>query len=687
MSLETGQLARQADGAVVVQYGESVVLAAVVAVADRRNVPFFPMMVEYREKQHAAARIPGSIFKREGRPTPKEILTCRIIDRPTRPLFPKGYHQDVQISIWVLSSDGENDPDVLGMVGASAALSISSIPWQGPTASSRVGLVDDEFVINPLHEQRDASELSLIVSSKQDAIVMVEGAAQTIPEEDLLTAMQCAHDVNVEVIGLIQELVEKAGQPTREWEPKVDATAALEALKPDYDRFLEACRKVGKANRMPAMAAVKDEAMERLCDPEKEDALSKSEVYEAFEEMENRALRDTLTQTGKRLDGRATDEIREITCEVGVLPRTHGSALFTRGETQALVTTTLGTVSDEMRILDSLHGDARATKKFLFHYNFPAFCVGEVRPERGPSRRDVGHGDLAERSLTVVLPTPEEFPYTMRVVSDILESNGSSSMASVCGGTLALMDAGCPIKDPVAGIAMGLIMEGDQTFILTDIAGAEDHYGDMDFKVAGTQHGVTAIQMDLKVEGISLDVMRQALEQAREARLSILRTMLATLDRPRDDTSVYAPMLVKVKIAVDSIGKLIGPGGKMIKGLQEEYGVNIDVEDDGTVTVSSERGGRAKECAYYIEQMGRSAEVGVIYDGTVTDLKDFGAIVQLFPGADGLCHISQLDESYVKDVKDVCKIGDKMRVKVLSVEDGRVRLSRKAVLQEEGGSE
>jgi len=683
LSIETGELARQADAAVLVQYGETVVMAAVVAVPDARNVPFFPMTVEYREKQYAAGQIPGSIFKREGRPTTKEILTCRRIDRPTRPLFPQGYHQDVQITAWVLSADGENDPDVLAMIAASAALSISDIPWMGPTSACRVGLVEDEFVINPTHEQRDAGELDLVVASTADGVVMVEGSASAIPEDDLVTAIQCAHDVNAEIVALIRSLAEQCGKPTREWEPDVQPERALELLRARFgDRFLQAHQTAGKLERAKAVRALREEAFEELCNEDDPDAVTRTEVYAAFDQMENRAIRDRLVSEGRRADGRAPDQLREITCQVGLLPRTHGSAVFTRGETQALAVTTLGTVSDQQRILDSLREEPSKTKKFLFHYNFPPFSVAEVKPARGPSRRDIGHGELAERALQPVLPPEEEFPYTLRIVSDILESNGSSSMASVCGGILSLMDAGVPIANPVAGIAMGMIKEGEKVFILTDIAGGEDHHGDMDLKVAGTQHGVTAVQMDLKVKGIGVDVLRQVLRQGREARLEILRTMLRTLPRPRDEISPYAPVLVQVKINPDMIGKLIGPGGKMIKGLEEKYGCNIEVEDDGSVTVSSERGGRAGEAAEYIGMLGQSVTVGAIYDGVVTDLKDFGAIVELFPGADGLCHISQLDEGYVKEVSEVCKVGDRMKVKVLSAEDGRVRLSRKAALKE-----
>jgi polyribonucleotide nucleotidyltransferase len=681
LSIETGELAKQSDGAVIAQYGDTVVLAAAMAVPDPRNMPFFPLGVEYREKQYAAGQFPGGIIKREGRPTEKEILTCRMIDRPLRPLFPDGYHEEVQVTAWVLSSDGENDPDVLAMIASSAALAISDIPFLGPISGCRVGLVEDEFVINPTHEQRNGGELDLVVASVADSVVMVEGGAAAIPEDDLITAIQCAHDVNAEIIALIQSLVQQCGRPKRAWEPHVQYDKALEALRPRFgDRFVEAHRTDGKLERAKAVRALRDEAIDELTDEEDPEAITDGEIYAAFDELENRAMRDQLLAEGRRADGRAPNELRKITCEVGLLPRTHGSAVFTRGETQVLAVATLGTVQDEQRVLDPLVEEP--SKKFMLHYNFPPFSVGEVKPARGPSRRDQGHGNLAERAVEPVLPETEGFPYTIRVVADVLESNGSSSMASVCGATLCLMDAGVPITNPVAGIAMGLVKEGDKAFILTDIAGAEDHHGDMDLKVAGTQHGVTSVQMDLKVKGVGLDLLRQALTQAREARLEILRTMLRTLDKPRADISPYAPVLVQVKIDPDMIGKLIGPGGKMIKSLEEKYDCTIEVEDDGSVTVSSERGGRAAEAAEYIRMLGQSVTVGAIYDGVVTELKDFGAIVELFPGADGLCHISQLDEGYVKEVSEVCKVGDRMKVKVISAEDGRVRLSRKAALKE-----
>jgi polyribonucleotide nucleotidyltransferase len=684
-SIETGELAKQAHGAVLVQYGDSMVLATAVAVPDTRGMSFFPLGVEYREMQYAAGQFPGGIIKREGRPTTKEVLTCRLVDRPIRPLFPDGYHADVQVMVWVLSADGENDPDILAVNAASAALCVSDIPFLGPVGACRVGLVNDEFIINPTYEQRLAGELDMVVCSTREAMVMIEGAATVLPEEDLVTAVQCGHDVNVEIADLIRELAERAGKPKRAWQPKTSFAAALELLSPRYmDRMAQTQRAGDKRACSEAMKALLDEAVAEVCKPDVAGAPTAAEVAAAFDEMEGRAMRDLIAKEQRRTDGRALTQLRDINCQVGCLPRTHGSALFTRGETQALVVATLGTVHDEQRVLDPLVEEP--AKKFMFHYNFPPFSVGEVRPIRGPGRRDIGHGELAERALENVLPDAEQFPYTIRIVSDILESNGSSSMASVCGGTLCLMDAGVPIKNPVAGVAMGLIKEGDRSYILTDIAGAEDQHGDMDLKVAGTQHGVTAVQMDLKVKGVGLDILRRALLQARDARMEILRVMLCTLAQPRESISPYAPILVMVKINPDSIGKLIGPGGKTIKGLEEKYDCTIEVEDDGKVTVSSKRGGRADEAAAYIGRLGKQVEVGAIYDGVVTELKDFGAIVELFPGADGLCHISQLDEGYVKNVSDVCKVGDTIKVKVLSVEDDRVKLSRKAALKELAGT-
>jgi polyribonucleotide nucleotidyltransferase len=680
LQIETGELGRQADGAVLVRYGDAVVLATAVARQDTRGVPFLPLTVEYREKQYAAGQFPGGVIKREGRPTTKEVLTCRLIDRPIRPLFPEGYHEDIQIVAWVLSADEENDPDSLALVGASAALAISDIPFAGPVGACRISVQNDEFVVNPTYAQRDDTELDLVVCSTGRSVAMVEGSASSIPEDDLITAIQCAHDVNLDVIGLIEELVRRCGRPKREWQPVGRADAVREPVESRYgSRLREALAVQDKRDREAELDSLVAEAVAELCTSEAADAPGESEVAAAFAELSDRVMRRKVVRERVRLDGRAPGEVRPITCRVSCLPRTHGSAVFTRGETQALVVATLGTVRDEQRILDPLVEEE--PKKFMLHYNFPPFSVGEVRPMRGPGRRDIGHGELAERALAAVLPDSDEFPYTIRVVADILESNGSSSMASVCGGTLCLMDAGVPIRNPVAGVAMGLVTQDGEAVVLTDIAGIEDHSGDMDLKIAGTQHGVTALQMDVKIQGVSMDILRRAFAQAREARLHILRQMLSVLSCPRDEISPYAPRLIRVSISPDSIGKLIGPGGKTIKALEESYGCNIDVQDDGTVTVSGKEAERAEAAANYISQLGMQVQVGAIYEGTVTELKDFGAIVELFPGADGLCHISQLDEGYVRDVRDFCKVGDRMPVKVLSVDGNSVRLSRKAALK------
>ena len=684
LTIETGKIARQADGAVLVTYGETVVLVTAVADTARPDIDFFPLTVEYKEKQYAAGKFPGGVIKREGRPTTKEILTMRMTDRPIRPLFPEDYVEEVQIIALVLSADKDNDPDVLCMVGASAALSISGIPFQGPTGSCRVGLVDDEFVVNPTYAQREKSELELIVSGKADAIVMVEGCANVIPEEDVLTAIGVAQDENVELVSMIAELAEKCGKPTKAYKPVVPVGPVLDLVRPAYEaKMAEAHRIPDKIARQEAMRAVRAEAIEALCNADDANAPTERQIKAAFQKLEGLSLRKQIIAEGVRLDNRAPNDLRKIDCEVGVLPRTHGSALFTRGETQAFVITTLGTVSDAQRVLDPLIDED--PKKFMLHYNFPPSSVGEVRPIRGPGRREIGHGDLAERALAPVLPDAEEFPYTIRIVSDITESNGSSSMASVCGGTLSLMDAGVPIKNPVAGLSVGLIMEDGKQVMLTDICGAEDHFGDMDFKLAGTQNGLTALQLDLKVAGVDRQVLADAMMQAKDARLDILKTMLQTLRQPRPELSQYAPRLLRMTIEPDSIGKLIGPGGKMIRSLESEWNCSIDVEDDGSVTLATAEGGDMKGLSEFIKRMMGGAsgiEVGKVYNGKVTELKDFGAIVELVPGTDGLCHVSELDEGYVRNVQDVCNVGDEMAVKVLAIDGNRIKLSRKAAMQE-----
>ncbi len=686
LTMESGKLAKQANGSVRVSYGETVVLAAAVAEPMDKDLGFFPLTVDYREKQYAAGKFPGGIIKREGRPTTKEILTMRLIDRPVRPLFPDDYREEVQVAVVVLSADQKNDPDMLGLVGGSAALAVSDIPWNGPIGGSRVGLVEDEFIINPTTEEREESEMELVVAGTEEAMVMVEGSANIIPEEDVRTALGLAQDVNVDVVNMINELKGECGKATRSYTPIPSVDALVDQLRPEFeDELADASETADKQARSEAISSVKDEAIEQFCDEEEENAPTEGEVKRAFDKLEKEVVRKGIIKTGRRYDGRKPDEIRDVSCEVDVLPRTHGAALFTRGETQAMCATTLGTVGDQQKILDPLVEED--PKEFMLHYNFPGWCVGEAWRPRGPKRREIGHGELAERALSAILPESEDFAYTIRIVSDILESNGSSSMASVCGGTLSLMDAGVPISDPVAGIAMGVVEEEGETAILTDIAGLEDHCGDMDFKVAGTQKGVTALQLDIKTGGVSEDLLSEVLSKAKEARLEILRTMLKTLRRPREELSEYAPRLARVEIDPDNIGKLIGPGGKTIKRLQEEFVVEIEVDDDGTVTISSERGETEADLEGALEYVknlaGGEVEVGKVYEGRVTEMKDFGPIVELFPGTDGLCHISELEDGYVDDVEDVCSVGDKIKVKVLAVEGNRIKLSRRAALEEE----
>ena len=685
LKLESGKLAKQADGAVLVTYGESVVLATAVAEPADKDLGFFPLTVDYRENQYAAGKFPGGIIKREGRPTTKEILTMRLTDRPIRPLFPDDYLEEVMVAACVLSADAENDPDVLAMVGGSAALAISDIPWEGPIGASRIGLVEDEFVVNPTNKQREESELEFNVAGTEEAVVMVEGHADIIPEEDVLTAIGLAQDVNISIVDMINELAQKCGKATRKYVPVPSLKPLEERLSDRFsDQIAEASNTAHKMARSEALRKVREEAIEEFVDEESDRSPSEKQIKEAWNNLEKKAVRSQILQ-GQRYDGRSAGELREIDCEVAVLPRTHGAAVFTRGETQALTVTTLGTVNDQQKILDPLVEEE--PKKFMLHYNFPGWCVGEVWRPRGPKRREIGHGELSERALRAVLPDPDDFPYTIRIVSDVLESNGSSSMASVCGGTLSMMDAGVPISDPVAGVAMGLIKSDDQSIILTDIAGTEDHCGDMDFKVAATQHGVTALQQDTKAKGGGKNILREALTKAREARIEILKAMLNTLRRPRETLSEYAPRLHRLTIDPSRIGALIGPGGRTIRGLEEDFDCQVEVEDDGTVTVSSEAGETESDVAGAVEyihhMISGEVEVGKVYEGRVTEVKDFGPIVELFPGTDGLCHISELEDGYVDEVEDVCSVGDKIKVKVLAVEGDRVKLSRRAALEEE----
>jgi len=684
--IETGKLAKQAGGSVTVRCGDSMTLVTACSGEPWRVVDFFPLTIEYREKFHAAGKIPGGRFhKREGRPSKKEILTCRVIDRPVRPLFPKGYRQEVLVHAIVLSADRDNDPDVLAMAGASAALSLApAIPFRGPIGSVRVGRVGGRFIVNPTYTQVKEGDLDLVVAGTKDAIVMVEAGASELSEALIMDALRVGHEACVTICEMIDELVAACGVETAAIEDAAPPEALLADIRARYyEQVYAGLQVAGKFERSGGLKALREQAKADFAPPEdaEEPAYTADDVAECLYRVEHEAMR-ALIATGTRCDGRAYTDIRPIWSEVSCLPRTHGSAIFTRGETQALVTTTLGTSMDEEWV-ESLWEDF--TRKFMLHYNFPGFSVGECKPERGPGRREIGHGCLAKRAFAPVLPEAEDFPYTIRVVSDILEANGSSSMATVCGATLALMDAGVPIRDPVAGIAMGLLKESDRFIVLTDILGDEDHHGDMDFKVCGTQHGVTALQMDIKIGGVTEAVLLQALEQARDARIELLRQMLRTLDRPRPEISQYAPRLLRLKVAPSKIGTIIGPGGKTIRGIEAESGARVEIDDDGSVTISSPSMDAAEKAREMVEALVAEAEVGKIYDGRVVSIKNFGAFIEIFPGTEGLCHISELADRYVERVEDEVRLGDRVRVKVISIDDqGRVKLSRKAVAAEEG---
>jgi len=679
--LETGKLAKQAHGAVVVQYGDTVCLVAAVQGPEETGRDFFPLVVDYREKTYAAGKFPGGFIKREGRPTTKEILTARLIDRPIRPLFPATYFNEVQIMAMTLSADRENDPDILCMIGASAALHVSPIPFLKVTGSVRIGRIGNEFVVMPSHAQMEESDLDLIVAGSRDAITMIEGFTREMSEENMLQAILFAHEQIKKIVDGVEQLRVKAGLDAKQFPPTAGPSAAYEAMhKKFYKELREAKQTSGKHARADKVRELRERIFESMVPAEGTSEPTPDQVSAAFEALEQRVVRD-LTLEGTRIDGRTSKEIRPLYCEVGVLPRTHGSAIFQRGETQALVTTTLGTTADEQRV-DGLADEY--SKKFMLDYNFPPFSVGECRPIRGPGRREIGHGALAERSLKAVIPGPDKFPYTIRVVSDILESNGSSSMASVCGGTLSLMDAGVPISDPVAGISIGLVKEADRYILLTDIVGDEDHFGDMDFKVAGTVRGITGIQLDLKIDGISEEIIRNTLDQAREARREILRSIVTTLRYPRGEISPRAPRLIIIHINPEKIGALIGPGGKNIKGIQESTGAKIDIEDDGTVAIAHSDAEGARLAQQKIEALTEEIRVGKVYDGRVTSIKEFGAFIEILPGRDGLCHISELDDKFVDRVDSVVKVGDRLQVKVIAIDDqDRVKLSRKALLREQ----
>ncbi|MCS7046491.1 MAG: polyribonucleotide nucleotidyltransferase, partial [Gemmataceae bacterium] len=679
--LETGKLAKQAHGAVVVGYGGSITLNTAVEGEADPGRDFFPLVVDYREKTYAAGKFPGGFIKREGRPTTKEILTSRLIDRPIRPLFPPTYFNEVQIMCSTLSFDRDHDTDVLCMIGASAALHVSHIPFLKPTGAVRIGRINGSLVVMPTIPQMEESDLDLIVAGTKEAITMIEGFGREIPEDQMCQAIQFGHDQVVKIIGAIEELRSKFGKPPKEYPPEPPANPLKEEFRRKfYDEFRQLKQTPGKIARRDAIAALRDRIYAEYVPAEGDSPYTPEQVAAAFSWLEERVVRDLILE-GKRIDGRGLKQLRPIECEVGVLPRTHGSAIFQRGETQALVTTTLGTASDEQRV-DGLIDEY--SKKFMLDYNFPPFSVGECKPIRGPGRREIGHGALAERSLKAVIPSPEKFPYTIRVVSDILESNGSSSMASVCGGTLSLMDAGVPISDPVAGISIGLVKEGERYTLLTDIMGDEDHYGDMDFKVAGTIRGITGIQLDLKIDGINAAIIKETLDQAKEARKEILRHIVTTLRFPRSEISKMAPRLLTVEINPDKIGLLIGPGGKTIKGIQEATGAKIDIDDSGLVYISHMDAAGAEAARTKVLALTEEVRVGKVYEGRVTSIKDFGAFIEILPGRDGLCHISELDVSYVDRVESVCRVGDIVKVKVIAIDDqDRVKLSRKALLLHE----
>ncbi|MEI7780919.1 MAG: polyribonucleotide nucleotidyltransferase [Planctomycetota bacterium] len=693
LSMETGLLAKQAAGSVLVNYGDTTVIVAAATGAPRAGIDFFPLTCDYRERAAAAGKFPGGFLKREGRPTMKETLTSRLMDRPIRPLFPDGFFDEVQIQASVLSSDKQNDGDVLAMNGASEALSISPLPFRGPLGSVRLAHIDGRFVPFPTQDQLEESDLDLIVSGSETAVLMIEGFAREMPEDRMFEAINEAHRIIRELCAMQHELVQKGGKPKKEY-VLADYAPLRDRLTRDYLGELKAAKSIAmKHDRGQAVKALREKAKADVLPTESAPGkpgiaggTSDADFSHVWHGLEERAVRELIFE-GKRPDGRDSKTLRAIACEVDLLPRVHGSALFQRGETQALITVVLGTGKDEQRV-DGLLDEY--SKKFMLDYYFPSFSVGEVRPIRGPGRREIGHGALAERSVKPVLPEPDVFPYTIRVISDILESNGSSSMASVCGATLGLMAAGVPISNPVAGISVGLVKQSENDWVLlTDIIGDEDHYGDMDFKIAGSQAGITGIQLDLKIDGISPAIIEATLRQSREARLEILRSMLSAIRRPRAEISPWAPRLLRTQINPEKIGLLIGPGGKTIRAIQESTGASIEVEDDGTVTVASHDAEGAMAAMAKIEALTASIQVGRIYEGRVTSIKDFGAFVELVPGKDGLCHISELSDDYVGSVADVCRVGDVMRVKVIAVDDqDRVKLSRKVAMRElaESGS-
>jgi len=675
--LETGQIARQASGAVLASMGETVVLVTVVAAREPSGRDFFPLTVDYEERTYAAGRIPGGFFKREGRPSEKAILTCRLIDRPIRPLFPEGFNNEVQVIATILSVDPEIDPDVVSMVGASAALSISGVPFNGPIGAARVGFIDGEYVLNPSATQLEASALDLVVAGTQSAVLMVESEAQELTEEQMLGAVVFGHSASQAAISAIESLTAKVGAEQWQWETQAQDHGLQEQVSALVAADIESAYQIAdKTARQDAMAAVREKASSELLSEDSEADLA-DRIKGAVKGIEKATVRGRILSDEPRIDGRDLETVRPISIETSVLPRTHGSALFTRGETQAIVTCTLGTERDS-QIIDALEGERR--DPFMLHYNFPPFCVGETGRVGSPKRREIGHGRLAKRAILGVLPSPEEFPYVIRAVSEITESNGSSSMATVCGTSLALMDAGVTLKAPVAGVAMGLIKDGDRFAVLTDILGDEDHLGDMDFKVAGTAEGVTALQMDIKIDGITSEIMEQALGQAKRGRLHILAEMAKVISAPREEMSRYAPRITTLSIPTDKIRDVIGKGGVTIRAISEATGAAIDIEDDGTIKIATSDLSAAEEAKRRIEQITADVEAGTIYEGKVVRLMDFGAFVNILPGKDGLVHISQISDERVANVSDKLAEGDVVKVKVLEVDkQGRIRLSMKAV--------
>ncbi len=680
--METGKLAKQANGSCWVQLGDTVVLAAVVAdskASEERD--FFPLTGDYREKAYAAGKIPGGFFKREGKPTDGEVLSARLIDRSIRPLFDKSFRNEVQVYVWVLSADKVNDADVLGITAASLALGISNIPFTTPIAGVRVGRVEGRFIANPTFEQQEESDIDLVLSASEESIIMVEGEAREISEDDMIAALEYGHQAIRQILVLQKQVVGEAGKVKMELAVAEATPDLLKAVHGYRAELAKGLRIAEKEARRQALAEINDKIKTELAEsfPEKEGKIS-----EIFHDLEKELMREMVLTEKSRLDGRGLSDIRDISIEVGLLPRAHGSALFTRGQTQALASITLGTKVDEQRI-EELEGEFRKT--YMLHYNFPGFCTGEVKPNRGVSRREVGHGNLAERAIKQVMPTEKLFPYTVRIVSDVLESNGSSSMATVCAGSLACMDAGVPVKSAVAGIAMGLIKEGDQVAVLTDILGDEDHMGDMDFKVAGTREGITAFQMDIKIGGISTKIMREALQRAQDGRFFILDKMQAVLEQPRPELSAYAPRIMTVKIPVDSIGMVIGPGGKNIRDIVERTETTIDINDDGTVTIAAVDPVACEKAASIIRAMTAEVEVGTVYTGKVKKIMKFGAFVEVLPGREGLLHVSEIEHRRIERVEDVLKVGDEVQVKVMKIDgDGKIDLSHKVLIERPAGA-